>query len=328
MKKFLATCAALAIGTSVLAGCGSSGAASGTSSSDGSERTVRIGAVPVVDVAALYVGEKQGYFAEQGMKLDIQFGQGGAALIPALLNDQYDFAYSNTISALQAREKGLPLVAIAEGGRTTGIQGDDHGGLLVNEDSEVRSAKDLEGKTVAVNTLLGLHEVAMRSAIEKAGGDPSKVQFVEMPLADMDGALDRDRVDAIATSEPFLGNAIENGARLVTSQFVDTDPNFITATYIATEQKTQTDPELVEDFQEALQKSMEYATEHPEEFRAELGNFTKIDPAAAQKMVLTKFGWGLPRETLDTIAQASAKAGILEDPDKALDGLLSFTQAN
>jgi NitT/TauT family transport system substrate-binding protein len=324
LKKFLVSCAALLLGASALAGCGSQQGAAAPAASDGAERTVRIGAVPVVDVAALYVGEKQGYFADKNMKLDIQFGQGGAALIPAMLNDQYDFIYSNVISALQAREKGLPLIAIAEGGRSTGVQGKDHGGLLVLPDSPVKTAADLEGKTVAVNTLLGLHEVTTRTAVEKAGGDPAKVKFVEMNLPDMDAALAAKRVDAIATSEPFLGNGIEHGARLVTSQFVDTDPDFITAAYLATEQKAQSDPALVKDFQDALKQSMEYASEHPEEFRAELGNFTKIEPDAAKKMVLTKYGWGLPRETLETIAQASAKAGILKEPEQDIDGLLSF----
>ncbi|NKX52173.1 nitrate ABC transporter substrate-binding protein, partial [Arthrobacter deserti] len=51
-----------------------------------------------------------------------------------------------------------------------GIQGKDHGGLLVLPESPVRTAADLEGRTVAVNTLLGLHEVTTRTAVEKTGG--------------------------------------------------------------------------------------------------------------------------------------------------------------
>jgi NitT/TauT family transport system substrate-binding protein len=289
-------------------------------------RTVTVGVVPVVDVAALYVGEKQGYFADQGIKLDIKFGDSGAALVPAVMNGPYDLIYSNVITLMQARDRGLPLVAVAEGGRSTGERGTDHGGILVPANSSIQDAGDLPGHTVAVNALLGLHDLTTRAAVEAAGGDPNAVKFVELALPDMGAALSAGKVDAVATSEPFLGVIKSQGNRLVASQFVDADPDFVTALYATTEQKARQDPKLISGFQAAMEKSMAYAADHPDEVRAELPNFTKIDPAVIPTMILTKYRSDLPRKPLERTADLAQRFGAVKDGRAAVDGLLSFRE--
>lgn len=339
MKRLHMAIAALAISGLSLVGCGagspsgsssSSGALESNSSSSGSAttnssdlKTVRVAAVPVVDVAALYIGEKQGFFKEKGLKLDIKFTAGSSVAIPALMQDQFDVVYSGSVNALQAREKGLPIVAIAEGGRTTGVQGKDHGGIVVPADSPIKTAKDLENHTLAVNAVKGLHEAADRASVAKAGGNPDKVKFLELPLTEMAATMKRGGVDAISTSEPFLTLALEEGNRLVASPFVDVSPEFVTAVYMTSEQKLAADQQFYRDFNEALKKSQEYALAHTDEFREELGNFTSIDPAVAKKMVLTNFGWGFPEEAMKAAAEASKNAGIINNVDTALNGLVA-----
>ncbi|GGH49423.1 hypothetical protein GCM10010921_27560 [Microbacterium album] len=302
-----------------LTACGGPAPANGggDAGGDGGLRTVNVVGVPVVDMAALYVGIDQGYFEEEGLELNIEFGQGTAAMIPALLNGQYDIQYGGSINVLQAVDSGIPIEAIAVGGRTTGVQGEDHGGLLVLDDSPIQDAGDLEGKTVAVNALRGLHEAALYASISKAGGDPTKVSFVEMALPDMGAALESGQIDAASTSEPWLGVLEGQGARLIASLYVDADPAFVTAIYFAASEKIQSDPELIEKFTRALEKSFEYSNANPDEVRAELGNFTEIDPELAETMILTNFDWGLSYDDLFLIAELAAEAGSLEDPETA-----------
>lgn len=341
MNRLRATLATAAASMLVLTGCGSGttsgaatseGATAGAGSAaastasgpaaDGELQTVRVAAVPVVDVAAIYLGEEKGFFAEKGMTIDIQFTTGSSISIPALLQDQYDMVYTGSVNAFQAREKGLPVIAVAEGGRTTGEPGADHGGIVVPEGSEIQDAGDLEGKSVAVNAVKGLHEAAIRQSVKKAGGDPDQVNFLELALPDMQPALERGSVDAISTSEPFLGNAKEAGHRLIADPYIDVDPEFVTAVYLTSEQKWSQDPEFVKDFVEVVKKSQEYATEHPDEFRTELSNFTEIDPETAETMILTKFGWGFPEQAMLRGSEASQEAGIIEDAEAGLDGLV------
>ncbi|WMY79030.1 ABC transporter substrate-binding protein [Citricoccus sp. I39-566] len=346
MNRLRATLATAAAAMLLLTGCGSgttsgaassegapSGSGSATTSSDssgtaadGDLQTVRVAAVPVVDVAAIYLGEEKGFFAEKGMTIDIQFTTGSSISIPALLQDQYDVVYTGSVNAFQAREKGLPVIAVAEGGRTTGEPGADHGGIVVPADSDIQDAGDLEGRSVAVNAVKGLHEAAIRQSVKKAGGNPDEVNFLELALPDMQPALERGSVDAISTSEPFLGNAREAGHRLIADPYIDVDPDFVTAVYLTSEQKWAQDPQFVKDFVEVVKKSQEYATEHPDEFRTELSNFTEIDPETAETMILTKFGWGFPEQAMQRGAQASEEAGIIEDAEAGLDGLVVDVQ--
>jgi|SRR5690625_1249018 len=285
-------------------------------------RTIRLAAVPVVDVAALYLGSEVGIFEEHGLELDIQFTPGSSVAIPAMLNDDFDAVYTGSVNAYQARETGLPVVAIAEGGRTTGEAGADHGGILVHPDSDIQDPGDLEGKEVAVNAVLGLHEAADRQSIIKAGGDPNKANFLELDLPDMLGALENGNVDAISTSEPFLGLGLDAGMELIADPFIDVDEEFITAVYLTSEQNVAENTELINDFISAVKESQEYASENTEEFRQELTNFAEIDPEVAETMILTKFGWGFPDEPMQRGAEASREAGIINDVDKALDGLV------
>ncbi|UOQ57381.1 ABC transporter substrate-binding protein [Leucobacter allii] len=306
-----------------LTGC-SPAASDAPEPAEGELQTVKVGAVPVVDVAALYVGENEGFFAEQGIELEIEFGQGSAAMIPALINGQYDLLYGGSVNLLQAVGQGLPLVATAVGGRSTGVVGEDHGGVLVPADSEIQSAADLEGRTVAVNALRGLHEVALWEAIRKDGGDPAQVDFVEMALPDMGAALEIGQIDAASTAEPFLGVLQGAGDRLVTSTYAEADPDFVTALYFTTEEKAESDRELIERFNTALEQSFDYAQEHPDAVRAELGNFTEIDPALVDGMILTDFTWGLTEGDLQLIADLAAAAESLDDPDGATERAAGF----
>jgi NitT/TauT family transport system substrate-binding protein len=295
-----------------------------TQAGSGGLQTVNVVGVPVVDMAALYVGEDQGFFAAEGLDLNISFGQGTAAMIPALLNGQYDVQYGGSVNLLQAADAELPVVAIAAGGRTTGVQGKDHGGLLVLKGSSIQTAKDFEGKTVAVNALRGLHEVALWASVRKAGGDPTKVKFVEMALPDMGAALANGQIDAASVSEPFLGVMEGQGARLVTSLYVDADPDFVTALYFVTAEKTAKDPEMIARFNRALEKSFAYSTENPNAVRAQLGNFTQIDPGLIETMTLTNFKWGLTSDDLLLIANLAADAKSIKDPEGAAKRTAAF----
>ena len=114
--------------------------------------------------------------------------------------------------------------------------------MVVKQDSSIKSAKDLAGRTVAVNTLQNIGDTTVRESVRKAGGDPSKVKFVEMPFDQMPAALDGGRVDAAWMGEPRMTVAKAQGARVVASPFAETDPKLTVATYFTSTQLTQREP--------------------------------------------------------------------------------------
>jgi NitT/TauT family transport system substrate-binding protein len=297
----------------LLAACGSG---EGSGSSGKGPATVKVSVIPIVDVAPVYLGDRQGFFAEQGLKLRIETAQGGAAIVPAVVSGQVDFGFSNYTSLIIARSKGLPLKVVAAGNASTGVKGKDFGGVVVKSGSPMRTARDLVGKRVAVNTLNNINDTTVRASIRAAGGDAKNVNFTELAFPDMQAALDKGNVDAIQVVEPFLTTALKNGGRLVASNYVDTAPDLTIAAYFTSRKTAASEPDLVRRFAAAMRKSLRYADEHPDAVRGILGGYTKIDPSVVSALTLPKYPAQVNDAGLRTLERLAAQDGLItKTPD-------------
>ncbi|MEV7084965.1 ABC transporter substrate-binding protein [Streptomyces sp. NPDC093085] len=304
--------------------CGGSGAGgsegsggSGTGAS-GSPVKVKVGVIPIVDVAPVYLGAKKGFYSSRGLDLTMETGQGGAAIVPGVVSGQFQFGFSNMTSLMIAQINNVPVKAVANGVATTGKQGADFGGIAVKKGSPIKSAKELEGKKVAINTLKNIAESAVNASVRKDGGDPGKVTYVELPFDQMAAALDGGRVDAAFVIEPAQATVVGQGATIITSSYVDISPDLTVAMYFTSTQYTQQHPETVKKFQEATAESLEYANSHPDEVREILTTYTKIPEATLQKMTLPRWPAQPDRAAIGTLAELGEQDGILKSaPDLA-----------
>jgi NitT/TauT family transport system substrate-binding protein len=302
------------------AACGG-GSGSGSAAGGGTDK-VTVGVIPIVDVAPIYLGKEQGFFAKRKIDLTLQTGSGGAASVPGVVSGQYQFAFGNVTSLLVARDKKLPLEVLTNGVSSVGVQGKDFGAVVVRSDSPIKTAKDLAGKRVSVNNLKNIGDTTVRASVRKAGGDPSKVQFVELPFPDMPAALAGKRIDAAWVVEPFLTQATSQGARPVAWNFVDAAPNLTVATYFTSEKMIATEPDLVKRFTEAMNESLAYAQSHPDAVRNILKTYTKIPADVIAKMTLPKFPSEVNRASIETLATLAKQDGLVSSaPD--VDALLS-----
>ncbi|MER5923783.1 ABC transporter substrate-binding protein [Streptomyces mirabilis] len=218
MRRLLA---GLAVGSFLVAAsaCGSSGGggASVKNASSGGTSTVKVGVIPIVDVAPLYLGQQKGFYGKRGLKLSMTTAQGGAAIVPGVVSGQFQFGFSNMTSLMIAQSQNVPVKAVVNGVASTGVAGKDFGAITVKKGSSIKSAKELEGKKVAVNTLKNINETAVRESVRKAGGDPSKVKFVELAFDQMPAALDSGQIDAAMVVEPALATVKSQGATEIAS---------------------------------------------------------------------------------------------------------------
>ncbi|MEU4682453.1 ABC transporter substrate-binding protein [Streptomyces xinghaiensis] len=304
-----------------LAGCGSS-ASSGddAEAGDGGTAQVKVGVIPILDVAPIYLGDKQGFFKDRGIDLTLESGQGGAAIVPGVVSGQFQFGFSNVTSLMVAHSKGVPIQSVANGVASTGKDGADFGGVAVAKDSELTSAEDLAGKKVAVNTLKNIGDTTVRESVRKAGGDPGDIEFTELAFDQMPAALSEGRVDAAWLVEPALSIAKAQGARVIASNFVDTAPDLTVATYFTSDKIAKEDPELVKKFTEAMNESLRYADEHPDEVRDILATYTKIDAKLAKSLTLPRWPTEANRDSIEKLAELGKNDGVFtKAPD--LDAL-------
>lgn len=284
-------------------------AACGTTDPAAGKDKVNAGVIAIIDTAPIHLGKAKGFFAEQNIDLTITPVQGGAASISGAISGQFQFAFANTTSLLTAKEQGLDVKVVSNGVSSTGEQGKDFSAVLVKSDSPITSAKDLAGKTVSVNQLKNIGDTTIRASIRKAGGDPSTVKFVELAFPDAPAALQNGRVDAIWVVEPFVSQAVSQGARPVAWNFADAAPDLTVAMYFTT---GKTDADLVKRFTAAMRKSLEYADAHPEEARETLKTYTKMTPEVIAKIALPKWPAEVNRDSVQTIADLAQADGVLK----------------
>lgn len=316
MRKSAAALALAAVTALALTACSGGTTATpatsaGTEGGSASEPvSITVGVIPIVDVAPIYLAVSQGFFEEEGLDVTLELAQGGAAIVPAVVSGEYQFGFSNNTSLLLATSNGVPLKAVSPGNFTTGTD-PDFGAVVVPADSAIQSAADLAGRTVAVNTLNNIGDSTIRNVVEKDGGDESALQFVEMGFPDMPAAVSGGQVDAAWIVEPHLTRALEAGARVVSWNFAETDPDLMVASYFTSQQYAADNPEVVASFQNAMTKAFDYATANPDAARTVLDEYTTIDAAVKEAMTMPRFASTFSEDSIALLADLALKYGLV-----------------
>lgn len=275
---------------------------------------INVGVIPIVDTAPIWLGKKKGFFAAEGLDINIQSTTGGAASIPGVVAGSYDFAFGNYVSVMVAKDKGLDLKYVANGNSTGGTP--DFGAVIVPKDSPVKKPADLAGKTVGVNNLANIGDTTIRSVVEKDGGDASKIKFVEVAFPDAEAAVKNKQVDAAWILDPFLDSAVANGARVVTFNYSAFDPNLDVAGYFTTGDTIKNNPKEVKEFTTAMNKSLVYAQAHPDEVRQIVTTYTKMTADQLKTMVLPVYRVDFNKAAMKKLGDAALKYGTIKSaPD-------------
>lgn len=312
----------------VTAACGGDGNGNGNGGDDsngdnpGGVDVISVGVIPIVDVAPLFLGIEQGFFADQNIEIETDTAAGGAEIVPGVESGQWDFGFSNILSMMIAHNAGIGIQVVSNGNNSTGDPEADFGSLMVRNDSVVQNPAELEGSTIAINTLNAIADIVVRASILEAGGDPDAVNFVALPFPEMPAALANGDVDAVFAVEPFQ-TAIRDGdiGRSIASSWVDAAPDLTVAVYFTSSRLASENPDLVRRFVTAMQQSLAYANDNPDAVREIIPTYTPIEPDVAAALTLPAWPAEINRASAEQLAQRALDAGLLEEmPD--LDALL------
>ncbi|MCA0345569.1 MAG: ABC transporter substrate-binding protein [Actinobacteria bacterium] len=286
-KTLIALAAASAL---LLSGCAGGASTPTPAETGGAALTpVKVAVVPVADVAPIYLGVEQGFFKEEGLDVTLQNAQGAAAAVPLLLNGEIQFAYGALIPMIPIVASGVPAQFVVGGIAKPASPEEDYSALIVAKDSGIESLSELAGKRVAINALRGGPHLSTVLAFEAAGVDPNTVEFVELPMADGMGAVDRGDVDAAYLAEPFTSQAVAAGYPVVSSPVYETAPDGPTSGYFSVLPFIEGNEDTVDAFVRAMEKSVEYANSHTDEVRAQIAEYSGMDAAAVASMRIPTF---------------------------------------
>jgi len=269
-----------------------------------------------VPSAFLSYGVDQGFFEAHDLEVEVQPSQGGATVVPAVTSGSAQIGGSNVVSILLAAHEGLPLKIVAPG---TFVQNDpeqDFSAIIAAGDSDIRAPADLEGRTLALNTLKNVAEATAKESLSKQGVDISKVRLTEVDFPDMTAALDQGRVDAVFSIEPFVTQALGAGHRVVDRPYVGTKPGLQVGCYFTSEEYLNENRDVVERFHEAVGDTAADIAEDPEGFRAFLPEASEIPPPAAAEVILPLWKADSDEASLELTAELMDRYGISDgQPD-------------
>lgn len=281
---------------------------------------------PNTNHTGLYVAKDLGYYAEEG--LDVEIVQPGAAGADTMVTSgEAAFGIGAQESLTLARLQGVPLVSIAA------IIQHNTSGFAAPKDRNIKSPKDFEGKTYG-GWGSPAEEAAMKAIMDPEGGDVKKVKLVNIGEADFFTAVKRD-IDFAWIFYAWTGIEAElRGEPIDMLYLKDYAPqlDYYTPVLTTSEKEIADQPEIVKAFLKATSKGYQYAIDKPEEAAAIL---SKAVPDLDPKLVLASQKWLSPKYQDDAARWGEQKTEVWQNYadwmyglkllDKPLDVASTFT---
>jgi NitT/TauT family transport system substrate-binding protein len=329
-SHLLVVAAVLAGVLAMVSGCGLIGGSSddGGGPTDRVEKSkIRLGLLPVVDVASVHLAINEGYFSQEGLDVELVSIQGAGAAIPGLVssNSQFDIVFGNYASFFVAEANGVAkdvagLKFVADGY----VAKPNTWMVLAGANSTAKKITDLPGKKIAVTTKQSLAEISIRSVLKVNSVDAGQVTFVEMPYTDMAAALSSNRVDAALLAEPFITQAAKDGGALrLFDAASGPTAELPIAGYGTTGKFASENPKTVAAFQRAFAKGQEVAGADRARVEKLLPGYAKIDPQTASLVNLGGFPTRLDATRLQRIPDLMLEFGVLKQRMDATTMILS-----
>ncbi|MGH7774065.1 MAG: ABC transporter substrate-binding protein, partial [Candidatus Binatia bacterium] len=212
---------------------------------------IRVGFIPITDCGQLYVAKDLGIFERYGLDVELVPMAGGAAILEALSSGSVDIGFANLASAVFYEERVGKLQRLA-GGTFMNAQYSE-AGLVVLNDSRIRNLTDLRGKTIAVNSVRNIVDLAVLRALRNQGIRSSEVRLVEMPFPNMEAALRAKKIDAAALPEPLLTKAMAGGGLTnLGDHFVLAFGEMYSTAYFTSESRFSSRSDAFERFNQAM----------------------------------------------------------------------------
>jgi NitT/TauT family transport system substrate-binding protein len=161
------------------------------------------------------VARAKGFFAEEGLDVQLVYMKGGPPAVTALQTKSVDFIGTTMDLVVKSTAGGKRIVMVASTSRLPFF------GLVVapGEAARITGPEHLVGKKVGVGNLGATDHLLVQLLLRKSGIDPGKVSFVALGPNTLQTLLDG-QVEAAMVQEPALTLASRKGARVLVN-FMD-----------------------------------------------------------------------------------------------------------
>ena len=284
MKKLLFLVSVLVMIVLSAAGCGNT---ADQTAGNKELQEINIGLMPDIDSVPVIMAQEKGYFAEEGLKVNIQQFKSAMDRDAALQSGNLDGAISDMLAVAFAKSGGFDVKVTAF---TNGSYK-----LIAGKDAEVNSVHDLIGKDVAIskNTIIEYVTDQITATNNMPENSLNKVVIPQIPTRlEM---LQNGKLAAATLPEPMGSIAIYNGCKYITgSDELGINPGVMMFTSKAVESKKAE----LQAFYRAYNKAVAYLNDTDKAQYMDIVIEKSGFPAAAKDaLVLPKYRpAGLPKQ--------------------------------
>ena len=256
--------------------------------------------------AFFFVARDKGFFAEQGLDIEIKEGSGSANTVKLVGANTEPIGYADAPTVMRAQAEGVPITT------TFVVQQNGPSSVIHLADKPLKTPKDLEGKRIALTA--GDSFSAIFPAFLAANGvDQSKVEIVSLPTpAAKETALLQGQVDG------FLGFFNDQPLRMMDREkvqlawlpFYEHGANVLSTGIIVNDSFLKNNPDLMKKFLAGFVKGVEYTQQNVDE-AAEI--FAKVAPAFHKALSKQEIEMTLP--LLQTSNTKGQPTGCMSEKD-------------
>jgi len=216
-----------------------------------------VGFVPNVQFAPYYVGMEKGFYADEGIDLEMSYGFENDYL-KLVGVDEAQFMVGSGDQVVLGRAQGLPVRYVMNWYTHYPVV------VFAKTEQNITTPADLAGKTIGLPGPFGASYVALRGILEAAGLSEQDVKLESIGFTQA-AAVSEDKVQA-AVDYAVNGPVVLQQAGIPTTQIALDDYLVVPANGLVTNETTLTErPELVQRMVRATQRAIADTVANPDE---------------------------------------------------------------
>ena len=240
-----------------VSGCGGPPSATPTSPASPTKVTLAMGFIPNVQFAPFYVAVNKGYFAEEGLEVEFDYGM-ETDLLNLVGTDALQFAVASGDQVILARGQGLPVVYVMTYFQRFPVA------VVSLEDVPLEEPADLIGRSVGIPGLWGASYIGWLALLDAAGIDEPDIKLKSIGYTQV-ASLTEGQVDAAvvyAANEPVQLRQAGYRPNVI---YVADYMNLVSNGIITNEKTIVERPGLVAGLVRAVLRGLGDTIDHPEE---------------------------------------------------------------
>ncbi len=232
-------------------------------------KTIRVNEVTrSVFYAPQYVAIANGYFEEEGLKIELTTGQGADKVMTAVIAGQSDIGFAGPEAAIYIYNEGKEDYAQVFAQMTQR----DGSFLVSKEPTDDFKWTDLKGKTVIPGRKGGVPYMTLEYVLKQNGIDPQKDLVLDDSISFdlMAGAFAGGDAEYVTLFEPTASATEQAGKGYIVASVGEEAGEIPYTAYFANKSYIEQNPDVIQGFTNAIYKGQQYVKEHTAEEIAEL----------------------------------------------------------